>query len=269
MKKLTKHLAAIAMALAVAVTALVPVKVEAAPSYDRKVTVYHTTANTFDSSTTYLRVGNLNKSDTIKKSSVKSSNQKSVKLCFLQKSYYGYDTEYFSSGSKGYSSKSYSYYIGIELLKPGKSTVSFKIGDKKYNSTVTVAKYENPLKKATIFGKNYASKLDSENEYKELKVKSTQKNQTFAFEANKNWKITSVEVDKKDDIVYECGEYYGTTTASKNWLYSASPKSKVTLGVGNIEKNKFYQVRIDLTNTKTGGNLSVYYDINYINKRPY
>ena len=45
MKKLTKHLAAVAMALAVAVTALVPVTAEAKPSYNEKITAYRTNAN--------------------------------------------------------------------------------------------------------------------------------------------------------------------------------------------------------------------------------
>ena len=66
MKKLTKHLAAVAMALAVAVTALEPVTAEAKPSYNEKITVYRTNANASYTSSTSLYVGNLGKSDTIR-----------------------------------------------------------------------------------------------------------------------------------------------------------------------------------------------------------
>ena len=260
MKKLTKHLAAVAMALAVAVTALVPVTAEAKPVYNEKVTVYRGNANTSYSSYSSLYIGGLKKSDTIKKSSVKSSNTKSVKLNYLEKSSSSYQTEYFS-GSNGYSNNYYSYYIGLNLLKPGKSTVSFKVGSKTYKSVVTVVKYENPLKTAKILGKNYAGKLKSQNtSYKDIKAKSTQKNQTFTFEANKNWKISSVEISKQEKV--DKNSYY-SSTYTQRWSYSSSPKGKVSCGVGNIEKGKYYQVNVSMTNTKTGGSMTVAYYINY------
>lgn len=264
MKKLTKHLAAVAMALAVAVTALVPVTAEAKPSYNEKITVYRTNANASYTSSASLYVGNLGKSDTIKKSSVKSSNTKSVKLNYLEKYNSEYATEYFS-GSNGYSGKSYSYSIGLSLLKPGKSTVSFKVGNgsktKTYKSVVTVVKYENPLKTATILGKNYAGKLKSQNtSYKDIKAKSTQKNQKFTFEANKNWKITSVSVSKYEKIGKNT---YYTDTYTQRWTYFDSRKAKTTCNVGNIEKGKYYQVNVSMTNTKTGGSMTAYFYINY------
>lgn len=260
MKKLTKHLAAVAMALAVAVTALVPVTAEAKPSYNEKITVYRTNANASYTSSTSIYVGNLGKSDTIKKSSVKSSNTKSVKLNYLEKYHSEYATEYFS-GSNGYGGKSYSYYIGLSLLKPGKSTVSFKIGKKGYKSVVNVVKYENPLKTATILGKNYAGKLKSQStSYKDIKAKSTQKNQKFTFEGNKNWKISSVEISKYEKVGKN--SYY-SSTYTQRWSYSSSPKSKVSCGVGNIEKGKYYQVNVSMTNTKTGGSMVANFYINY------
>ena len=259
MKNLKKHFAAIAMALAVAVTAIAPVTAEAKPSYNEKFTAYRTDVRNAYTAYTDLWVGGLSKSDTIKMSSVKSTNTKSVALISLEKVYNGYETEYFSSGSKSHSSKSYGYYIKVSLLKPGKSTVSFKIGNKTYKTAVTVAKYENPLKTAKILGKNYADKLESQNAYKKLKAKSTQKNQTFTFEANKNWKINSVEVSKKE----KAGEYSYPVSYTQQWSYSSAPKTKATCSVGTIEKGTYYVVSISMFNTKTGGYLYVYYYINY------
>ncbi len=259
MKKLTKHLAAVAMALAVAVTALIPVNAEAKPSYDTSKTVYCTTANSTYYSYASIYVSNLGKSDTIKKSSVKSSNTKVVVVRYLDKSVNSYQMEYFS-GSDGYSSSSYNYTIGLGILKPGKSTVSFKIGSKKCSSNITVLKYENPLKTAKFLGKNYADKLKKQNYHYGLKAKPTQKNQTFTFEGNKNWKITSVEISRQEKV--GSNSYY-STTYTQHWSYYSSPKSKATCGVGTIEKDKYYIVNVFMMNTKTNGSMTVTYRINY------
>lgn len=259
MKKLTKHLAAVAMALAVAVTALVPVTAKADPSYDTSKTVYRTNTSSTYYSYASIYVSNLGKSDTIKKSSVKTSNPKVVKLSYLDKNASSYETEYFT-GSNGYSSSSCSYTIGLSLLKAGKSTVTFKVGSKKCKTDITVKEYANPLKTANILGKNYAGKLKSQNYYNGLKAKSTQKNQTFTFEANKNWKITSVEVSKQEKV--DKNSYY-SSTYTQRWSYYSSPKSKVSCGVGNIEKGKYYQVNVSMTNTKTGGSMTANFYINY------
>ena len=140
MRKLTKYIAALAMAVAVAVTAITPVTVEAKPVYPEKLTLYHSSAN------------------------------------------------------------------------------------------------------------------------KDIKAKSTQKNQKFTFEGNKNWKITSVEISKYEKVGKN--SYY-SSTYTQRWSYSSSPKRKVSCGVGNIEKGKYYQVNVSMTNTKTGGSMIANFYINY------
>lgn len=70
MRKLTKYIAALAMAVAVAVTAITPVTVEAKPVYPKKLTLYHSNANKNWGTYTSITISNLGKNDTIKKSSI-------------------------------------------------------------------------------------------------------------------------------------------------------------------------------------------------------
>lgn len=258
MKKLTKHLSAIAMAFAIVLTTIIPVTVEAKPSYEEKFTAYRYNSNISTPRYTWFYVENLSKSDTIKKSSVKSSNTKSVKINYITKNYSGYETDYISPSYK-HDSSSHNYCIGLSLFKPGKSTISFKIGNKGYKTVVNVAKYENPLATAKILGKNYASKLKSENSYDGIKSKSTQKNQTFTFEANKNWKISSVEFYKYKKL----NKNSYSTIYEQSWSYYDSPQNKAVCRVGTIEKGQFYEVGLTLTNTKTGGTMYTGFIINY------
>lgn len=256
MKKLTKHLSAIAMAFAIVLTTIIPVTVEAKPSYEEKFTAYRQEVYANFTTSTYLYVSNLGKSDTIKKSSVKSSNTKSVKLTYLEKNYSGYEREYFSSQYKPNKGNYCSYHIGLELYKPGKSTITFKIGKKVYQSVVTVLKYENPLKYAKILGKDYAGQLKNQR-YTDIKAKKTQKNQVFTFEANKNWKISSVEIYRYEKV----DTNYYSSNYSQIFSYT-SPLTKTSCNVGNIEKGKYYNIMVNMYNTKTGGSITAQFEIN-------
>lgn len=255
MKKFTKHLAAIAMALAVAVTAFVPVTAEAVPNYLKENTVYRTTTDSKSYSLSSIYVSGLSKSDTIKKSSVKTSNKKVVDLAYLEKARYGYESDYFDATMQGNSNDTCGYYIGLNLKKPGKATITFKVGKKKCTSKITVLKWENPLKTAKILGKNHAGRVKNSNMYRGLKTKSTQKNQTVSFATNKNWKITSVAVFQFEDV----NETYNY---EEHWSYSNAPKKKVSCNIGTVNKNKTYKITVNVTNTKTKASTYVDYYIN-------
>lgn len=258
MRKLTKHIAALAMAVAVAVTAITPVTAEAKPVYPEKLTLYHSSANKNWGTYTSITISNLGKNDTIKKSSIKSSDESVMKVMCLNKNYTSYETQYFSKQKNStYTYNNYS--IEMSLLKIGKATLTFKIGKKSYSSKVAVCNYENPLKSAKILGTDYAKQVKEDNSYNGIKTSSTKKNQSFIFKANKNWKITNVNIFEYEKT--GANKSY-TSTHTQRWNYESAPKSNLTCNVGKIEKNNYYAVFIKLANTKTEGTQQIQFYIN-------
>lgn len=259
MKRITKIITAVVMMAAIAVTTFVPVNVQAAPYFKEKMTLYKSSnKNSYQESTDFY-IGDLGKSDTIKKSSIKSSNAKVLNFLEMKRTKTSYETEsLLSSYSSPSKYDTYQYNIEFRINKPGKTNLTFKIGNKSYKSVITVKKYENPLKTAKMFGKNYASKI-KDGYFADITTKSTQKNQKFTFEANTNWKITSVSFKR-----YDTNDGYYSSDHVQEWYYFNTPKKKVSCDVGTIEKKgaHYYSVEVCLTNTKTGGTLKVWYEIN-------
>lgn len=253
MRKVIRQAGIFFLAVILTVGAFAPVTAQA------KVTGYTESINTYLNGKKQTGYGwievYLGKSDTIKKSSVKTADSKVAKLYRFEKYTGSTEYEYFLKGYTSGKNSVYRYEIGVQLLKKGKTTVSFKVGSKTYKTKITVNAYQNPLKKAEILGKNYAGKLKDQNYYNKIKNTKTKKNQKFSFEANTNWKIGAVSVYE-----YEKGSY--SSSYSRNWNYQ-SAKSKVTLDVGTLTKNKYYAVELCMKNTKTGGSLWCYYRINY------
>lgn len=254
MKQLVKKILCLSLALLVAITA-VPVTAEAAVTYSKNQTLYRTGTGTSYSS---IYVSGLTKSQTIKKSSVKSSNTSVAVPWYLEKSTssYSYKTDYYDSNIKPYSNSdsSYSYYIGLQLKKNGTSTISFKIGSKTYQSKITVKSYVNPLKTVTITGvnggKNVASKLNKSAYNYDLKLTKTTKNAEVTVKPKSGWKIVSVEVENSDT-----GDYH------RVYNYGTKGVSNATLKLGTLTKGKKVTLRINCQDAN-GTGLWCYYYIN-------
>ena len=136
------------------------VTVEAAPNYQKTQTFYMTNKNGVKSAAS-VYVGNLSKSQTIKKKniSINKAGKSVVKLVSANYNKYTTSTEkvYFTGAANSKNSKnSYYYEIYLNLLKKGSATLAFKITNSSngkttsYKTTLTVKNYTNPLKTAKI-----------------------------------------------------------------------------------------------------------------------
>lgn len=240
------------------------VTVQAAPNYQKTQTLYMTNKSGA-ASTASIYVGNLSKSQTIKKKniSINKDGKSVVKLISANYNKYTTSTEkvYFTGAANSKISKnSYYYEIYLNLLKKGKATLTFKITNSgsgkttSYKTTLTVKNYTNPLKTAKIAGiksgssTNLAGKLKKQN-YSYLKLKSDKKNVNLEFTANSGWKITDVEMTD-----YSTGALYGR--------YSSTGVSGAKVSVGTMKKSGRYTIHISLTNQKDGGIMDCWYYIN-------
>lgn len=246
---------ALALVLTVVCAAFVPVTADAAVSYPKEQTLYMTST----SGNSYLSfyVGGLKKSETIGKSSVKSSDKKICAPWYLERatSTYSYKTQYYD-GQKPYSSSSssYGYYIGLQAKKTGTAKISFKVGSKTYTSKVKFKKYTNPLKTVKISGvnngNNVASKLKNSNYCSTLKLTKTTKNATVTVKPNSGWKVQSIEVYNGQT---------GDTIRVSN--YGTKGVSNATLNVGTLKAKSYLRVYITCVDSN-GTSLSCNYYIN-------
>ena len=253
-KFMTKLLATV-MAAAVVVTA-VPATAMAAPVYNKSQVLYMT-SSTYTSYNS-ISVSNLKKSQTIEKSSVKSSNEDVAHPYAVgsSTSEYSHRTDYMDKNMKPNqsSSKFYSGSISLKLAKAGKTTVSFKIkgvkGTQKVN--IQIKKYTNPVKSLKISGINgdLKNKTKSSTASSYLKLNKTVSNASVKVTAAKGWKISEVSVYDTENERY-------TRINSYN-----KPFGSGTLYLGKLEKNKQYRVSVEFTNPSDGGSLYCYYYIN-------
>lgn len=260
-KFMTKLLATV-MAAAVVVTA-VPATAMAAPVYNKSQVLYMT-SGTYTSYNS-ISVSNLKKSQTIEKSSVKSSNEDVAQPYAVgsSTSEYSYRTDYMEKNMKPNqsSSKYYSGSISLKLAKAGKTTVSFKIkgvkGTQKVN--IQIKKYTNPVKSLKISGINgdLKNKTKSSTASSYLKLNKTVSNASVKVTAAKGWKISEVSVYDTENERYTRINSY------------SKPFGSGTLYLGKLEKNKQYRVSVEFTNPSDGGSLSCYYYINQSNSYQY
>lgn len=245
MKKMCKKLMGMMAALTLALTMLPAVASARTVSMDAR-TIYMTPGSTTTSISVYSSV-----SSKVKKSSVKSSNSKVLKVTSLDNDTYKYEYEYFD-GRDNYTSTGRSAYISLNALKAGTATVSFKAGSDKYTQKVTVKKYTNPLKTLAISGisggKNLASKANKTVQVP-LKLSKTVKEAVIKVSAKSGWVITGVSGrSQTNGSTYSFSNYTGV--------------SSVTLKAGSMTKNKPYVVSVTMQNKKDKGAITVSYLIN-------
>ena len=126
---------------------------------------------------------------------VKSSNTKVASVYYVCKS--KWSSAYYNSKLKKESSnKSSDWTICLNLKKPGKTNVTYKVGNKKYTVKLNVVKYKNPMKSVVISGvqggKNLASKVNKHYGCNLKAIKND--NVNLSLESKDGWEITNVQM---------------------------------------------------------------------------
>lgn len=244
MKKIFKTLSCLLLSVMM-LCAMMPVtaSADAAFSYDKNLVIYHSNYGYGN-----ISIGGLTSTQTISKSSVKTSNKNVVSLQNLSR--YTSTSKYqYWNGQKDSSSSNYSYNISLNTKATGKAKISWKIGSKTYSTNVTVLKYTNPLKSMVITGlkngtsSNLAGLFKNTNSASGTLAKTT-KNATVKITAASGWKITNANYNS-NDLYRNVSSWNGT--------------SSVTLHPGTMTKNSYNSVYVTLRNTKTGGTVTCSY----------
>jgi len=229
------------VAMAAGMFALAPVKETEAASmtYDKKVTVYLLDKSGKSSGYNYDGIGVENPSKSIKLSSLKSSRSSVATV----------------TGVDNYGDYSY---IEFKAKKPGTTTITFKVGSKKYTSKVTVKNYTNPAKTVKISGvskgKNIASKTKKKTYAYNLKLSKTTKKAKLKVKAKSGWKLMDV-------FVYDNTKSTPKTVVEK--FYDNGTTKQKTLSLGTLKKSHVYSVYFTFKNKKNGCYQSLDYDINW------
>jgi hypothetical protein len=251
MKRITKKIAALALALVTALTA-VPLTAQAAVSAPTQATIYRTASSANSAGIQSFSINGLSKSDKIK--NIKSSNTSVAEPYSVQYGSSSWSEEYLDSSTTGYSSSDYYANIEAMLLKAGSTKISYTIGKKKYTTKVTVKNYTNPLESFEISGvkngKNLASLANKSTDLSSQVLTDDQKNATVTISAKSGWVITYAALSDNDN-----NTSYSIANYSKGL-------SSATLHVGTLKKTGHYYVYMNLQNKKDGGTLYLYLSIN-------
>ena len=238
---------------AVIITSAVPALAEI--QYDKTKTEY-----VFDSSTDSEDTGVLGPNHLRdiymyglpgKLSNVKSSNPSVVEIRDFSNANYTYN--YFRNSP---TENSRSSYIDYKALKPGTSTISFKVGSKTYKSTIKVLKYVNPLSSLTITGfnggKTFHTKFNKRAELTQ-KVNKSVSNAKVTVKAKSGWVVTDLSVyDYKTRKAQEYRYYDGKSGRSSMSL------NNIRLWKGDGTLSPYTNIYIRLRNKSNGGVIPLY-----------
>ena len=190
MKKMMKKMTALMIMAAVIITLAMPAMADI--SYNKTATFYmqpHKTSAGNSNGTGSIYINGLTGSERLKKATVKNLAPSVVKLDYIN--------NYTYTQNKVYSDKTADIYFS--LMKPGTSTISFKIGSTTYKSKVKVLKYVNPLSSLTITGINGGKTIhknfnkDTQPDYK---ISKTIPNAKVTAKARKGWDIVTVSINR-------------------------------------------------------------------------
>ena len=266
MKRSTKRILALAMALILALSIAVPVfAADGTVTPETGTQTTYMTSKNGSGTSVWVSLATGSKKFTIKRSDVKvSAGTAGAKLYAFEKNYdeYGWLQEYDYSGSGKWETNSsdyvsYSYEAGLRVSSAGKATVSYKIGSKSYKTTVKVLNYVNPVKSITLKGvngsKSFAS-LTKEAAYtsKSLKLTADTKSAVLKVSPTKGWKITRATFEDETDGI-----------SRSIYSYNGKGMSSVSLSCGNLKASHTYWISVQFRNSSNGATLSVQYRVNY------
>lgn len=201
---------------------------------------------------------NLSKTQKIEKSSIRSSRN-NIKV----KNVRYYKREGIRSGI-----------LTLTVKKAGTSTISFKIGKKKYQTKIIAKKYVNPVRFLTISGIKDGDNTDLADLTKNFDMaqsirpyKTVDKNAKIQVEAINGWKIKNINALPMPDYSNLDKEYdYKFKNIDRTYK---NPPSKVTVNVGEIQKEGHYSIGIKFMNTKTKDVILLEYNINWWSDSPH
>ena len=240
MKKGIKRLLAAVFAAVMVITILPAKPVEAASlSYPKKITMYQ------DSAWITSRIEILGLKTGTKIKSVKSSNRDVVGV---------EDVFYHSWYDDEAKKEMYGCNIELQTRSVGTANVTYKINGKTKTTKVTVKPYENPVKKATIFGikeKNSTNlaQLTAKRGSVWLNAPSKQASKKIYIQPAKNWKVQEINWWAPDEMDFGGGRWYD------------KPKSSVSMNVTLPKGDTRYYIDVDFYNTKTKAHKLVRYTI--------
>ncbi len=246
---------AVILSLAIAVTSFMPLKVSAAVKAPAKKVFYMDRKYEKDENR-YLSVSfivtGIKKDDYIKVSSLKSSKKKVVEVTDAGGVYY-FDKD---------KEKSSVCEIYGKALKPGKSTISYKIGKSKKKTDIIVKDYENPIKKITLDGVNNGkdfSKLTKKTGYVETEYdENWNPVPVFDIEQVKHPVLTVVPATgwSIQDVAF----FTGSTMESYYYYEGKELKGKQSFKLYELKDEGFSNLNITFVN-KNGGVIDVKYDM--------
>lgn len=145
--------------------------------------------------------------------------------------------------------KDFELYIGG--IKPGKATLSLKVGKKTFTGNINILKYTNPLKVAKDNSKSFVSEYKTGNGYysKWKSAKKTYKGK-LQFKTNKNWYFISADVS----VIKDGQRINGET-------YTYKKANSVSIPYKNISGDSTYMVHLYLYNAATKGAQIIYYNV--------
>lgn len=248
MKKTNFRNALLQVMFAIAIAVLLPMTVSAKVTYEKEQVLYMSSKSHYMSSYATLNVSCTKSSEKIKKSSVKISKATVAEMVAIVRGQQKSQTEFFSNYGQDQVQTRYDYQLNLRLLNPGKTKLSFKVGEKKHTITLNVKAYTNPIKKLTITGvsggKNLASKFDYANYCPDLNVPAKVNKATINVTANRNWKIVGI--------------VFADAQNSESYAYQNSgvmTKAKGKLSVGTLRPGRVYECSVMLRH-KNGGIIS-------------
>ena len=149
-----------------------------------------------------------------------------------------------------FTSRSYTYTVGLRLQQAGSARIKYKIGSKQYFISVKAMAYNSPVKSATLSGfrggKNIADKNAAD---KNIRLTSNIKNATFRLSAESGWKLQSMMV-------------YDLTTRSQQIFYPKDNAGSGYLRWGRMYMSHKYTMTGEFENKDTEEIITVHYYVN-------
>ncbi len=234
MKKIFKKTFALLLCFVILVSAAPAIKCKAAEQIEYEKEKYYYFDGESDANYVSISIEGLKKTQKVKK--VKSSNKKVGKISSVSKYYSSITDIKVDKDSLSGTIKSGSAYITVKIVDTGDTDITFKIGGKKYTSTIHVLDYVKPVKTVKITGvhknKNIAPAFKYEGNCAYCYMKSVKCDSArINIKPVSGWKVESVT------SYNESSGYYRSISRSQG------VKSYV---IGKLNAKKNYRIELEM-----------------------
>ncbi len=252
MKKIFNRIISIALCVII-VLGFMPAMVRADEplKYDKTRYVFYRKG--MNDCTAYISITKEGSKDILKITDVKSSKKSVGYVKKIRSSNYDGATYKIDNSAEDFSSKDSNATIEVKILKPGKTTISYKVNGQKCKTTVIAEKFYNPVKKLTLTGfnkgkniiKSFKCRNDWGNNMTAAFKQTDVKNSKLNISLKKGWKVTYVSV-RNDSINYNhsMNRYYYDSKSFKRM------KSIKKFNVGKLSAKRQYTINITVTDVR-------------------